>query len=724
MDSNLHIEEYVDFNRYWQVIKRRWVPATATFVGIVTLSVVAALVSEDVYQAEAQLLIKSDRSSKLIGIPDGSTEKQVSFDDKDPLETEAKIIQSRPIIEKVISDLDLRGKNNKPLTYKGVRKSLTVEPIIGTDVLQVAYEDPDPKIAVAMVRRAVELYSEDYSVFNRSETIEAKDFIEEQIPKAEAKVKEAEENLRLFKNRHGIANLEEQTTAAIDSITTVENQIDEVKADLNDVNARYNRLQGQLGMSWQEASAVSSLSQSVSVQNVLTELQDVKVQLAQQRNFLSDNAPRIISLKEQQADLTALLEREIASTLGPQQQGIASRINVLSLGDLKQAQLSEFADLGLQKEGLEQRLASLQSAYNTYQERSNLSPQLQEQQRELQRKVDAATANYETLLTRIRDIDVLEDRKVDKVRVISNAALAEDPVNPSGAIIVAAGTMMGALFGLSLAFLLDLKDRTIKNSQEVENMFAYPLHGVVPNLNSLDNYQQLQLPGSDLANPTQITTNVSMLPLKEAYQNIQVNLKLLDADARKKVIAVTSSVPQEGKSSVAANLALARAQCGQKILLIDADMRRPTQHNIWELNNEKGLSNVLQHQIEWQKAVQNLRPNLDVMTSGSIPEHPISLLDSLFFKDFIDAVSEQYDQVIFDTPPIIGIADTKIVGKSIDGFLFVVRPGVADYDSATAAKKALDSTKLKVLGVIVNGADMSREPYHYTGYYYSTKSRV
>ena len=716
MDSNLHIEEYIDFSRYWQVLQRRWVPATITFAGIVALSVVAALASEDVYEAEAELLIEQDRTSKILGIPDGSPDRQPSYDDKDPLETEAKILQSRPIVEKAIRELDLRNKKGKLITYKKARSSLSAEPVMGTELLRVSYEDPDPDVAVAFVDKAVELYAEDYASFNRSKTLEAGEFIDRQLPKAEASVREAEENLRLFKNRNGVADIAGYTKAAMDSVTTIENQIDGVKADLNDVNARYSRLQGQLGMSWQEASAVSALRQSPGVQKALTQLQNVNVQLAQKRNFLSDNAPQIISLKEEQADLTALLQQQIANTLGPQQQNLASSINILSLGNLKQAQLAEFANLGLRKEGLEQRLASLQNAYETYQQRTNLSPQLQEQQRELERKVEAATATYKTLLDKKNQTGIIGDRDVDRVRVVAAAAVQEDPVNTSSKMIVAAGAMMGVLFGVAIAFLLDLRDNTIKNTREVEDLFAYPLHGVVPDLNLIGNTKQLQLTGSGAKLPEGEVSEVSMMPLKEAYQNIQVNLKLLDADVRKKVIAVTSSVPQEGKSSVSANLGVARAQCGQRILLIDADMRRPTQHHIWEISNQLGLSDVLTDEATWKESVQNVMPNLDVLTSGPIPDHPISLLDSMAFQTLIESISEHYDQVIFDTPPITGIADTKIIGKSVDGFLFVVRPGVADYNSAAAAKKMLENTGQKVLGVVVNGVDMNREPYYYNNY--------
>lgn len=723
MDPNLHLEEYIDFSKYLQVLKRRWIPATATFAGILGISLVAALTSEKVFEAEAQLQIQPDNTENVSGITGIKGENRPNYgNEKDPLETEAKIFKSRPVIETLIQELDLQDKKGKTLTFKQVSKNLQVQPIIGTELLEVSYVDPNPDVAVAFVDRAVEIYREKTSSFNRGEASSAKEFLNSELPRVEDNLRIAEEELRQFKNRNRVPDIDGITTSTIDSLSGIEGQIDRVDSELKDVNAQFNRLSNQLGMSWQEASAVSSLSQSPSVQGVLTRLQNVKLELAQKSNFLSDSAPQIISLKEEEADLMALLEQEIARTLGSERTNLATKINVLGLGDLKQAQLANYAQLGLRKEGLEEKLASLKQTFTAYQRRSDNLPQLQQRQRELQRKVDAAQKTYNALLARSQDVSVLEGKGSDKVRLVSPAALAEDPVNPDGKIIVAAGAMMGALFGMALAFLLDLKDNTIKNTQEVEDMFAYPLHGIVPDLSLNPENSQLQLPGTKTSNlPVQVATDTSMLPIKEAFQNIQVNLNLLDSNSEKKVIAVTSSVPQEGKSSVSSNLAVARASCGKKILLVDADMRRPTQHHVWEISNQIGLSNVLSNDAQWQECVQNVMPNLDVLTSGNIPDNPIALLGSDLMKTFINDVSEHYDQVIFDTPPIIGIADTKIIGKLIDGFLFVVRPGVADYGSASAAKKMLDSTGHRVLGVIVNGADMSREPYYYNSYYYAEK---
>ena len=720
MDPNLHLEEYIDFNRYWQVLKRRWIPATATFAGIVGISLIAALTSEDVYEAEAQLQIKPDNTKAVFGIEGVEGETKPNFKlEKDPLETESKLIKSKPIILKTIEDLNLKNDDGELYSYKNAASNFQAEPIIGTEILKVSYADPDPDVAVAFVDRAIKLYREDYALFKGDQTVKAQETLANQLPKAEENVIKAEENLRQFKDRNRLPDIEGITNLTINSLSGVENKIDEVESELEDVNAQFNRLKLQLGMTWQEASAVSSLSQSIAVQGTLEQLQNIKVQLAQKRNFLSSNAPQIISLQEEKADLEALLEREIASTLGSQQ-NLASKINILSLGELKQAQLAQYAELGLRKEGLDRKLASLRNTYTAYQQRSDNLPQLQQQQRELQRKLDAAQKTYNTLLSRSEEVGIL-GRDSDKVRVVAPAALTDDPVNPSGKVIVAAGAMMGALFGMALAFLLDLKDNTIKNTQEVENIFAYPLQGVVPELNLAEEGEQLRLTGSKKALPEHIAGDASMMPLREAYRNIQVNLKLSDKDNEQKIVAVTSSVPQEGKSSVSANLAVARAQCGQRVLLVDADMRRPTQHHIWEISNQVGLSNILNHEIKWEDSIQNVMPNLDVLTAGTVTDNPISLLDSSFMEALIDNVSQHYDRVILDTPPLIGIADTKIISKLIDGFLFVVRPGIADYSSASAAKKMLDATGQKVLGVIVNGANMSHEPYYYNNYYYAER---
>ena len=198
-------------------------------------------------------------------------------------------------------------------------------------------------------------------------------------------------------------------------------------------------------------------------------------------------------------------------------------------------------------------------------------------------------------------------------------------------------------------------------------------------------------------------------------------MELLDEETPNKVIVVTSSSSAEGKSSVSANLAVAQAQCGKKVLLLDADLRRPTQHKLWNISNEIGLADVLQQDTVWFDNLHHVIPNLDLMTSGTIAKNPISLLNSLLMKELLTSSSSYYDCIIIDTPPLVGLADSRILSKLADGLLFVVRPKVANYGSVVAASEILAHKDFNVLGVVANSVNIDKDSYEYEYYYADRK---
>ena len=717
MESNVYTEEYLDFQKYWLVLKRRWLPVAITFIGVFNLALYIALSEERIYEAEAQLLIETDKSAKLTGLENEIGKVEVLAKDSDPLATEAAILTSRPIIEKTIKELDLRNEAGKLLKYKAVRGKLTAKPLSSTDVLEVVHENPDPELAAAVVNKVIEIYIEDDTVSNRAEAAAASQFITEQLPQVEENVSKAEANLRLFKNQNQIANLEQETSAQIQTIKSLEGDISGVEAELDDVNARYQQLQIKLGMSRDEASAVSALSESVAVQRVLTELQEVKVEIASGQHHFSENAPQIISLREREVELQTLLKKQIQQTLGSQSKVVLSNINILSLGNLKQEQIAELASLGLQREGLREKLASLQKNLTIYKQRLENLPSLEKQQKELERKVEAANSTYQTLLSKLQETRVAENQNVGNVRIIAEAIIPENPVPSKQKLIVAGGAVAGALLGVVFAFLLDLRDNTIKNSKEAEEILGYPLHGVIPDFNKTKKNHILAEDYSADSSRL-LDRHMTLAPVREACAMLQANLKLLKTKQANQIIAVTSTVPREGKSYVSANLATAKSEVS-RILLVDGDMRRPTQHHIWHIPNEIGLSNVLQGEVPWQQAIQNVLSGLDILTAGKIPINSVSLIDSGEMATLITSLAENYDYIIFDTPPLTSMADTRILGKLVNGLLLVVRPGVADYGSITTAKKFLASSELNVLGIVANGVDMNKEPYGSSYSYYA-----
>ncbi len=710
MEFTEHIEE-IDFQKYWLVLKRRWIPATATFLTVFALALYAALSRETVYKAEAQILIKrTDKSADLTGLDRDLGDIQSLAGE--PLYTEVAILRSRPITEKVKDELGIPGISGK---------HLEAEPITGTDILRVTYEDPDPELAAAVVNKIIHVYKDSRTSSNRDEATAALKFITEQLPEVEATVSKAEADLRRFKTKNRIANLSQETTRIIGTINSQETQIHQLSVQLEDINARSEILRKQLGLSLEEATAVSSLSQSAAVQGVLTELQGVKVELANERNRFSENHPQILSLKEREAQLNTLLEKGIRQTLGNQQIAALKNLNIFSIGRLKQEQIIEFANLEVERSGLSSRLAALKNIHVAHKQRLDLLPALEEKQRELERRLEAAQSTYKTLLNNMQETRVTENQNVGNVRIISDALVPGKPSNFKEKILIgAAGGVAGVFLGIAVAFLLDLTDKSVKTIKEAEEIFIYPLQGVIPSFELVKKTSKLsgKLPGNV---PTIAASNASLVPIREAYQMLQANLSHLNSNQEIKVIVVTSSVSQEGKSEVSANLAAVMAQLGRRVLLVDADMRRPKQHHRWRVANAVGLSNILlMGEAQLNQAIQEVMPGLDLLTAGRIPPNPVPLIDSQLMKTLVETFSKSYDFVIFDTPPLSGMADTTLLGRIADGILMVVRPGVVDYASAKAAMEMLRRTGQNVLGIVVNGVNLQNEP---NGYFYYQEER-
>jgi capsular exopolysaccharide synthesis family protein len=206
-------------------------------------------------------------------------------------------------------------------------------------------------------------------------------------------------------------------------------------------------------------------------------------------------------------------------------------------------------------------------------------------------------------------------------------------------------------------------------------------------------------------------------PVSTSFEMLQTNLGFTVSDKELRVILVTSATPGEGKSFVAANLALAGAYVGKRVLLVDADMRRPRQHRVWEIHNLLGLSNILAGQTQLKNAVQEVSPLVKMLPAGKIPPNPVTLLDSQCMADLVEEASKDYDFVIIDTPPLTAVTDPLIVGKYVDGLLLVVRPGKVEYSAVNAAKSLLTQAKLPILGMVVNGIVKESG---YGGYYYSS----
>ncbi|HEY9651414.1 MAG TPA: polysaccharide biosynthesis tyrosine autokinase [Coleofasciculaceae cyanobacterium] len=700
--------EDIDFQKYWLILKRRWLPATAVFLLVVMAATATALSKKPVYEAQGRLLFKKKNTTSALVTEAG--EKIGELDTLNnlntPVDTEAQVVSSIPLVQKTIAALNLRNLEGKLLKPEDLLGKLTVKGIKGTDVLQVSFKTGDPKESAAVVNQLMKIYIQHNILSNRAEAAAAREFITQQLPKTEAIVRQAEAALRSFKEKNNIVALDEESKWAVETMAGLDEQISKTQALLDDATARSQALERELGMSPQQALALNSL-QGAGVQELLKQLQETQSELAIERTRYQEQHPVITNLKNKEFALNQQLNDRVKQALGFRQPITGQD---LQIGKVEEELISRLVNTEVERLGFADQVTSLSRSRFSYQQRANVLPKLQQGLRDLERQVEAAQSTYQILLKNLQDVTIAENQNVGNATVMAYATIPEIAVGPKRKLILAAGIVAGSLLYIVTAFLIDLMDPSIKTAKELRELFKYTWLGMIPYSKKKGFFRWRKL---EEIVPQMPVRDAPQSVAAETYRMLQANLKFLSPDKELKVIVVTSSVAQEGKSTVSANLAAAMAQLGRRVLLIDADLHNPMQHHIWDLANAVGLSDVIVNQAEFQMAVREVMEQLDVLPSGVIPPNPLALLDSKRMVGLVEEFREKYDFVILDTPPLVLVADAITLGKMTDGILLVTRPGAIDRVSATASKEFLVRSGQEVLGLVVNGVKVKDEPDSY-----------
>ncbi|MHC5759639.1 GumC family protein [Nostoc sp.] len=705
------------FDKYLQVLKRRWIPTLGIFVCVFIILQVATLFKKPYYLAEVKLKFQRiNTTSSLTGVGTEMGKLEPLVDDKNnPLNTEAEVIRSVPVVKSTINKLNLKDNKSVNLKTKQFLQMLTVKEIKGADVLSISYKDKNPQLAAQVVNTLIDVYLEYNISAHRTQAATARKFIEKQLPNAELVVRQAEAELAGFKEKYKIVSLQEEATKALEVITSLQQQISEAQSRFADAEAQIQGIRKQLGMNSQQAVVMTSLSQTSGVQDILKEIQQLESQLAARRTVLQDNHPQIIDLQYKLQSLNGLLQQRIKNVVGT----TSSQLNNnFQLGELQQQLSARLVELESNRLGLASQITTLSGLQTAYKQRLNNLPRLEQQQRQFERKVQAAQSTYSLLLQKLQESRIAENQNLGNASMISEAEVPEESISSPIFLYLSTG-LLASLTALATVYVLEKIDKSIKTTEQAKELLKFTLLGIIPNFNN-SNKSIIGNEEIEAYNKRLVVRDMPRSPINEAYRMLRSNLKFISADKELKVIVVTSSVPREGKSTVAANLAVTMAQMERKVLLVDADMRRPVQHKIWEVINNEGLSNLIVGQGEIRTAIKQVMDNLYVLTSGVTPPNPGSLLDSKKMAVLIQTLSIYYDFVIIDAPSLNVAADAVTLGQMADGVLFVVRPGVVDSVSASIAKELLEKSGQNVLGQVVNGVISQTERYNY---YYSTEEK-
>ncbi len=718
-------ETGIGIQEYWQILKRRWLPALVVFASVVALSAYSTLKEKPVYEAEGKLLFKKTTpGSALTELGKELGQLTPAAEQSNPLTTEIELIRSVEIIEKTINRLHLKDEKSNHLKIKDFSKKLTVATIRGADILTVSYKDKNPKIAADVVKTMMDFYIDNNQKVNRLEAVSVRQFIERKLPHSDKNMRKAAVELSKFKEDNKIVNLEEEAKSAVTVMAGLESQIDQAQSEFLKATAKSKAFENELRMNPQQALAASTLSQSSAVQEALKEYKQTERLLAIEQNRYVETSEFIVRLKSNKATMKSLLDKQIQQVLGGEK---PLPNQALQIGEVKPKLIEEFIKVDVERQGLAQRVTILSNALAGYKERVKVLPKLEKEKRQLERKLQESEADYEELQKKLQQIRITENQQVGNARIVQRPSVPEEPVASRKSLLLVSGILLGTLLGIVAAIVLESQDKSVKTIEEARELFGFTLLGVIPfhrkpEKNPRRNSWWIKSTGQDLElSPRQIVVrDTPHTSSSAAYRMLQANLRFLSSDKELKVIVVSSSLPQEGKSTVSANLAVAIAQLGRKVLLVDADMHCPVQHGIWELPNQVGLSNVIVGQAELKSAIAQVMDNLDVLTCGVIPPNPMALLDSQRISLLIKQFSASYDAVIIDAPSLNVAADALILGNKADGILLVVRPGVLNSGTVAFAKELLKKSSQHVLGLVVNGVSPKNEPHSH--YYFANES--
>lgn len=708
------VDTEVSLSQYWYILKRRWLPASVIFVGTLLLVSFLGARQTPIYEAEGKLRFKGrDSTSALTGLGDELGQLESLDRAESPIATEISIMQTVPIIQKTIDNLEFKNNEGELINPRQFLGSLEVSHERGTDILNVVYQSPEPEKAKLVVDALMAVYLEEHLLANRAEVSAARLFIEKQLPSAEQNARQAEAALRRFKEQNQVIALEQEAIATVASLESLQSRMTDVSSRLADTEAQFATLNARLGRNPQAALTATAVSQSIGVQKVLADYQQVEADLAAERVRFHEQHPVIVDLKTQQSNLDVLLRQRINTVIGAQSNAAELDLSQLNLqvGGVEAALISDYIRLDAQLRGLTDQTLALQQTEASYRERAAVLPQLEQLQRELERRLDATQSTYSLLLERLQEVQLAENQNVGNVRIIQSAEVLGGPVNPRAKLYLVTGGMLGGMLAAAVVLLLEVMDRSIKTVEEAKAAFGLPVLGVIP---KFAHTEQSNRPGNGQhTRPIPSLVVCSKVPAlaSESYHMLGNNLKFLDSDHPPRVVAITSSLTQEGRSMVASNLAAALAQTGEQVLLVDGDLHHPMQHWIWDRPNYQGLSNLLVGQVSVEEAIIETEPNLHVLLAGVVPPNPSALLDSQRMMEHLQLFKARYDYVIIDTPELIGNVSAAIVGKMADGVLLVVRPKVTDINSVHYVRNLIEQSQQKVLGLVVNGTLPRYEPY-------------
>jgi len=699
------------------LIKRKWIVLGSMGI-IFGASLIATLRTTPIYDAVGSIALNKP-DPIMQGLRD-ATNSGADYYDPTDLDTEVRILRSDLLALQVIKQLNLDqlpefgGTGVKPSSslelttdalqpdstkanslLAGFKGSLRVMLEPNTRIIDIHYLSPDKQLAAKVVNTLASTYIEQNFKTRFESTMQASDWLSKQLVDLQMKVETSQEKLVKYQKDHQILGIDDKQ-----NITTA--KLDELNKELT--TAESERMQkesvyrlAQAGDTESAAAVGAGVSQdktSESTSALLEKLQeqkaDLKVQAAQLSTQFGPAYPKLAQLNNQIQEIDSQLQIEMKK--------VAGRLR----GDYLAAS---------------QRESMLHAAFEAQKQQQNKLNESAIEYSFLKRDFESNRTLYEGLLQKLKEAGVSAGLRSNNIRQVDMARTPGGPTEPNIPRNLGFGFCLGLTTGIGLAFLLEGIDNTVRTPEQAQAISGLPSLGMIP-LGSRNNSEAASR-GLTVAASKEavelITQSRPQSQMSEAYRALRTSLLLTSVGAPPKIILITSALPQEGKTTTSVNTATVLAQKGTRVLLIDADLRRPSIHKALGLGPKSGLSNVLTGGVSLPDAIcrSSAMPNLFVLPAGTPPPNPAELLASSQMVEVLAELRQHYDHIVLDTPPTLSVTDAVVLSTRADAVVLVIRCGQTTKPALRRSREILAQVNARVAGVLLNAVNLDSPDYYY-----------
>ena len=702
LDGDVSVDAFGQLRATWDIlVKHQWV-ILATATVLTALVAVYSFKIQPVYQATGRL----DIEAELPLLQSLNELFRTGEADDSFLATEVSILQSDNLIWQTIQELGLGATEKSAATITpaaknaliaGFRGRLKVERTKDTHMVLVSYEGTNANETALVVNSLIKNFVENNFQTKYNATRQATGWMEGQLDELKVKVEKAQQAMVNYERANNIANLGEKQTVAESRFEDLSKEFNQAQSDRLTKESLYRMVatnDGQVGF----LTTGNGLLANLEAKEV-----DLKEQYSEALAQYGPTYPKALRLQDQIKDVEVLIVRE--------RKRMVENIRNEYLAAAQRQQFLAAALAGQKKEV--DKGSQFLIEYNL-----------------LKRELDSNQTLYDGLLQRLKDATVTAGLRATNIHTIDEAAIPSYPVRPNKMRNIEFALAAGLALGIALAFTQEALDNSLKNAQEMEKLTGLPTLAIIPMGNSSLAMRSGLLPSNN-GNGNSSRTNVELSVLEkpgaaisEAYRALRTSVLLSLAEQPPKVLLVTSSQPGEGKTSTSLNLAATLAQKGSRVLLVDADMRRPGLSKALRVDTGNGLSGILTGAYEYDETLLKRVEGLDtlyLLSAGSRAPNPAELLCSIKMEKLVQTLRQKFDHVVIDSPPILPITDATIISTLVDGVIMVVESDKTSRAALNRACRVMEHSGGRILGTVFNKVDTRRDGYYgyryYHGYY-------